>query len=108
MVIYLQIVTYGPLQDVYGLLQYWPSPGFMALCRTLVFRHDNVLRIIITNIRSSIKSFKSTVPTSKEPIKIKFVKRKGRTRVKHKQSPPSGILHQASDWVLLGDLDGIY
>ena len=29
------------------------------------FRHDNVLRIIITNIRSSIKNIKSTVPASK-------------------------------------------
>ena len=34
----------------------------------------------------------------------KFVK-KG-TRVKYKNSSPCGILHQASDWVLLGDLDG--
>ena len=70
------------------------------------FRHDNVLRIIITNIRSSVKSFKSTIPTPKQPIKIKFVK-KG-TKVKHKQSSPSGILYQTSDWVLLGDLHGIF
>ena len=70
------------------------------------FRHDNVLRIIITNIRSSIKNIKSTVPASKQLIKIKFVK-KG-TRVKNKNSSPSGILHQASDWVLLGDLDGSF
>ena len=70
------------------------------------FRHDNVLRIIITNIRSSITNIKSTVPTSKQPIKIKFVK-KG-TRVKNKNSSPSGILHQASDWVSLGDLDGSF
>ena len=70
------------------------------------FRHDNVLRIIITIIRSSIKNIKSTVPASNQPIKIKFVK-KG-TRVKNKNSSPSGILHQASDWVLLGDLDGSF
>ena len=70
------------------------------------FRHDNVLRIIITNIRSSIKSIKSTVPNSKQPIKIKFVKK--RTRVKNKQFSYSGILHQASDWVLWGDLDGTF
>ena len=67
---------------------------------------DNVLRIIITNIRSSIKNIKSTVPASKQPIKIKFVK-KG-TRVKNKNSSPSGILHQASGSVLLGDLDGSF
>ena len=29
------------------------------------FRHDNVLRIIISNIRSSIKTIKSSVPSSK-------------------------------------------
>ena len=33
--------------------------------RRFTFRHDNVLRIIITNIRSSIKNIKSTVPASK-------------------------------------------
>ena len=70
------------------------------------FRHDNVLRTTISNIRSSIKNIKSSVPTSKQPIKIKFVK-KG-TRVKNKSSSPCGILHQASDWVLLGDLDGTF
>ena len=53
------------------------------------FRHDNVLRVIISNIRSSVKNIKSSVPTSKQPIKIKFVE-KG-TRVKNK------------NWVLLGD-----
>ena len=68
------------------------------------FHHDNVLRIIINNIRSSIKSIKSTVCTSKQPIKMKLV-RKG-TRVKNKQSSLNGIIYQASDWVLLGDLDG--
>ena len=70
------------------------------------FRHDNILRIIITNIRSSMKNIKSTDPTSKQAIKIKFVK-KG-TRVKIKNSAPSGILHQGSDWVLLGNLDGSF
>ena len=30
------------------------------------------------------------------------------TRVKNKNSSPSGILHQASDWVLLGNLDGSF
>ena len=74
--------------------------------RRFTFRHDNVLRIIIKNIRSSIKSIKSIVPTSKQPIKRKFVKKE--TRVKNKQSSPTGILHQESDWVLLGDLDGTF
>ena len=70
------------------------------------FRHDNVLRIIICNRRPSVKNIKSSVPTSKQPIKIKFVKKE--TREKNKNSSPSGILHQASDWVLLGDLDGTF
>ena len=63
--------------------------------RRFTFRLDNVIGIIITNIRSSIKNIKSTVPASKQPIKIKFVK-KG-TRVKNKNSSPIGILlHHAS------------
>ena len=33
------------------------------------FRHDNVIRIILTNITSSIKNIKSTVSTSKQPIR---------------------------------------
>ena len=37
---------------------------------------------------------------------IKFVKRG--TKVLCKRTPPVGILHQASDWVLLADLDGNY
>ena len=37
---------------------------------------------------------------------MKFV-RTG-TRLKNKNSSRSGILHQASDWVLLGDLDGTF
>ena len=58
------------------------------------FHHDNVLRIIISNIRSSVKNIKSSAPTSKQPIKIKFVK--NGTRVKNKNSSASRILHQAS------------
>ena len=57
--------------------------------------HENVLRIIINNIRSSIKNIKPSLPTSKQPMKIKFVKRE--TRVKNKNSSPTGILYQASD-----------
>ena len=53
-----------------------------------------------------MKNIKSTVSTSKQAIKIKFVK-KG-TRVKNKNTFLRGILHQGSDWVLLGDLDGSF
>ena len=79
--------------------------NFSSFCISSAFLPCQCV-IIITNIRSSIKSIKSTSPTSKQPIKIKFVK-KG-TRVKNKQSFPSTILHQASDWVLLGDLDSTF
>ena len=48
------------------------------------FRHDNVLRIIITNIRSSIKKIKSTVPASKQPIEIKFRTKKRNQSKKQK------------------------
>ena len=70
------------------------------------FSLDNVLRIIISNIRSSVKNIKTSVPTSKQHTKIRFIK-KG-TRVKNKNSSASGILHQASDWVLLGDHDSTF
>ena len=69
------------------------------------FRHDNVLRIIISNIRSSIKTIKSSVPSSKQPVN-KICKK--RNQSKNQNSSPSGILHQASGWVLLGDLDGTF
>ena len=88
------------------------APHILGACKVALsqgrftFRRDNVLRIIITNIRSSMKNIKSTVPTSKQAMGIKFVK-KG-TRVKNKNSSPSGILHQGSGWLLLGDLDGSF
>ena len=37
---------------------------------------------------------------------MKFVK-KG-TKELHKRTPPVGILHQASDWVLVADIDSNY
>ena len=82
------------------------SPSNLKGQGRLTFHHDNVLRIIISNIRSSIKNIKSSVPTSMQPIKIKFVK-KG-TRVKKQNSYPSRILHQASGWFFLRDLDGTF
>ena len=78
--------------DILGACNVALSPG------RFTFRHDNVLRIIICNVRSSVKNIKTSVPTSKQPIKTKFVK-KG-TRARNKNSSSSGILHQASDWVL--------
>ena len=48
---------------------------------------------------------KEAVPISAKSS-IKFVK-KG-AKVPCKRSPPVGILHHASDWVLLVDLNSIY
>ena len=50
-------------------------------------------------------NIKQAVPISPKSS-IKFVK-KG-TKVSRKRTPSVGILHQASDWVLLADLDGNY
>ena len=47
----------------------------------------------------------TTVPISPKSS-IKFV-RKG-TKVPRKRTPPVGILHHASDWILLADLNKIY
>ena len=60
---------------------------------------------IIESLKSFILNVKQAVPFSPKSAN-KFVK-KG-TKVPHKRTPPVGILHQASDWVLLADLDGNY
>ena len=69
------------------------------------FRHDTVLRKLIQSLKSFILIIKQKVPISPKSS-IKLVK-KG-TKVLHKRTPPVGILHQASDWVLLADLDNNY
>ena len=72
------------------------------------FRHDTVLCKIIESLKSFLYKFlniKQRVPISPKSS-IKFVK-KG-TKVPCKRTPPVGILHQASDWVLLADIDSNY
>ena len=69
------------------------------------FRRDTVLRKIVESLKSFILNIKQTVPISPKSS-IKFVK-KG-TKVPHKRTPPVGILHQASGWVLLADIDSNY
>ena len=90
---YHQLTTLLQRRSINFLLR--PLLGACKVALTqgrFTFHHDKVLRIIISNIRSSIKNMKSLVATSKQPIKIKFVK-KG-TKVKNKNSSPSGILYQ--------------
>ena len=69
------------------------------------FRHDTVLRKVIEALKTFILNIKEAVPISPKSS-IKFVK-KG-TKVPCKRSPPVGILHHASDWVLLADLNSNY
>ena len=54
------------------------------------------------NLSSFILNIKQAVPISPK-ASIKFVKK--RTKLPHKRTPPVGILHQTSDWVLLADID---
>ena len=69
------------------------------------FRHDTVLRQVIAAPKSFISNIKETVPISAK-TSIKFVK-KG-VKVPRKRSPPVDILHHASDWVLIADLNSNY
>ena len=69
------------------------------------FRHDTVLRGVIQVVKTFILNIKDTVPTSPKSS-IKFF-RKG-TKVPRKRTPPVGILHHASDWILLADLKKTY
>ena len=67
--------------------------------------HDTVLRKTVESLKSFVLNITQTVPISPKSS-IKFVK-KG-TKVLHKRTPPVGILHQASGWVLLADIDRNY
>ena len=66
------------------------------------FRHDTVLRQVIAALKTFISNMKETVPISAK-TSIKFVKKRPR-----KRSPPVGILHHGSDWVLIADLNSNY
>ena len=69
------------------------------------FGHITVLHKIIESLKIFLLNIKQTVPISPKSF-IKFVK-KG-TKVPPKRTPPVGILHQTSDWVLLADIDNNY
>ena len=72
---------------------------------TYRFRHCTVLREVIEVLKIFILNIKDAVPIS-ALSSIKFV-RKG-AKVPRKRTPPLGILHQASDWILLADLNKNY
>ena len=69
------------------------------------FRHITVLREIIEVVKTFILSIKDTVPISAKSS-IKFVK-KG-AKVPCKRTPPVGVWHHTSDWILLADLNKHY
>ena len=69
------------------------------------FRHDTVLRQVIEALKTSISNMKEAVPVSAKSS-IVFVK-KG-AKVPGKRTPPVGILHHPSDWVLLANLNSNY
>ena len=64
------------------------------------FRHDVVLRHIVSSLNTFIASIDLVV--SKEQNFIKFVK-KG-TKTKQKKTPHVGKLHHSVDWILKADL----
>ena len=64
------------------------------------FRHDTVLCGVIEVLKSFIANLKDAVPISAKSS-IKFV-RKG-AKVTRKRTPSVGILHHASQWILLAD-----
>ena len=69
------------------------------------FRHDTVLHQVMEALQTFISNIKEAVPISAKSS-IMFVK-KG-AKVPCKRTPPVGILHYASDWVLLADLNSNY
>ena len=81
----------------------------LGACKVLqeryTFRHDTVLRQFIATLKTFISNIKEAVPISAK-TSIKFVKK--RAKVPRKRSPLVGILHHASDWVLIADLNSNY
>ena len=69
------------------------------------FRHDTVLHKIIRSLKSFILNINQAAPISPKSS-IRFVKMG--TKVPCKRTSRAGISHQASDWVLLVDLDSNY
>ena len=65
------------------------------------FRHDTVLRQFVEALKTFISNIKEAVHVSAKSS-ITFVKKRS------KRTPPVGILHHASDWVLLADLNSNY
>ena len=73
--------------------------------RRYTFRHDTVMRQVIEALKTFFSMIKEAVPISAK-LFVMFVKKGG--KVPRKKTPPVGILHHASDRVLLADLNSHY
>ena len=87
------------IANILGACKVLPQQG------NYIIRTGTVLQKIIESLKSFFLKIKQAVPISPKSS-IKSVK-KG-TKVPHKRTPPVVILHQASGWVLLADLDSNY
>ena len=82
-------------------------PHILGACKfslgqgRFTFRHDSVLTSLVSILKSFLKDLKPA--NSKKVNKVHFIKAGEKPKLKQ---TPTGILHLASDWVLLSDLSG--
>ena len=85
-------------------------PHILGACKfsleqgRFTFRHDSVLNSLVSSLRILLKDAKPT--KAKKRNAIHFIKA-GKKPPK-KKSNPTGILHLASDWVVISDLNANY
>ena len=85
-------------------------PHILGACKIslqqgrFTFRHDSVLQHLVLVLKSFLKNL--PINTTKKCNTIKFVK--SGTKCSKTKSSSKGILHLASDWILLADVKGDY
>ena len=85
-------------------------PHILGACKIslqlgrFTFRHDSVLQHLVLVLKSVLKNL--PVNTTKKCNTIKFVK--SGTKCSKTKIASKGILHLASDWILLADVKGDY
>ena len=85
-------------------------PHILAACKISVkqdrftFQHDNVVQHLVLLLKSFLKHLPNN--TTKKCNTIKFVK--SGTKFPKINNVSKGILHLASDWILLADVKGDY
>ena len=85
-------------------------PDILGACKisleqgTITFRHDSVLQHVVLVLKSFLKDLPNNITEKCKNIKFVVSGTKlSKTNIVHK-----GILHLASDWVLLADVKGDY